>query len=269
MADIIDILNNLNKLRKSQELSTYELSELSGISQSTISKLENNKKNLTVEELQILLNCMNSSLESFFSIDTDYDKNLINNFNLLSISNKNFVQDLISKFLIEQSKLSKIKPPKNILITGAVGAGKSYRIKQDIKSYILNFCTSVPNIYFFSKCNFAYDLENNLDEYYPSFFSSFLKEKDLEKFINTPIKNKEYFFDKLKLLLNKEKRKSVIIMESLYIPSINDDEIKIFKNFLMAKNFKIYITSQDDNVLDDFGFEVNSLIEHCSLIRHY
>jgi len=56
----------LKDMRIKKGITTYELSELTGIPQSTISKMENGKRKIEVEELSLLANALNVPEKYFF-----------------------------------------------------------------------------------------------------------------------------------------------------------------------------------------------------------
>ncbi|SFG24391.1 Transcriptional regulator, contains XRE-family HTH domain [Clostridium cadaveris] len=56
----------LKSIRKEKGLTTYELSELTGIPQSTISKMENGKRKIETESIQILAKAFNVPVSYFF-----------------------------------------------------------------------------------------------------------------------------------------------------------------------------------------------------------
>ena len=57
----------LKSIRIKKGITTYELSELTGIPQSTISKMENGKRKIEVEELEILAKYLNVQISVFFN----------------------------------------------------------------------------------------------------------------------------------------------------------------------------------------------------------
>lgn len=57
--------DRLRKFREKRGLSTNDLSKLTGISQSTISKLENGKRKIDLEILQIIADALNVNIERF------------------------------------------------------------------------------------------------------------------------------------------------------------------------------------------------------------
>lgn len=56
----------LKKIRIEKGLTTYELSEITGIPQSTISKIENGKRKLDSDFLDLLSKALNVSVNTFF-----------------------------------------------------------------------------------------------------------------------------------------------------------------------------------------------------------
>lgn len=63
----------LKALRKERNLTTQELGELCGMLQSTISKLENGKRKMTLETLSILSKALNVSINEFLDTDEEPD----------------------------------------------------------------------------------------------------------------------------------------------------------------------------------------------------
>lgn len=61
----------LKALRKERNLTTQELGDLCGMLQSTISKLENGKRKMTVETLSILSKALNVSINEFLDNDQE------------------------------------------------------------------------------------------------------------------------------------------------------------------------------------------------------
>ncbi|AMN31734.1 helix-turn-helix domain-containing protein [Clostridium perfringens] len=59
----------LKEIRLSQKISTYELSEKTGIPQSTISKMENGKRKIETDSLELLARALNVSVSTFFDND--------------------------------------------------------------------------------------------------------------------------------------------------------------------------------------------------------
>lgn len=58
--------DRLKQLRNEKGLSTYELSEKTGISQSTISKLENNKRRADLYTIEKIANALDVNVKSLF-----------------------------------------------------------------------------------------------------------------------------------------------------------------------------------------------------------
>lgn len=61
----------IKKLRTIKGMSTYDLAGLTGISQSTISKLENNKRKPDTDLIEKIAGAFGISLTEFFSTDTN------------------------------------------------------------------------------------------------------------------------------------------------------------------------------------------------------
>ncbi|MEG1313145.1 helix-turn-helix domain-containing protein [Clostridium sp.] len=57
----------LKQLRISKGITTYELSELTGIPQSTISKMENGKRKIETDSLELLSKALNINVNEFFN----------------------------------------------------------------------------------------------------------------------------------------------------------------------------------------------------------
>jgi len=68
----INIGNNIRKFRNEMGYSTYELSDKTGIPQSTISKLENNKRRFDVETLTIIAKALDIPLISLLEDEKNY-----------------------------------------------------------------------------------------------------------------------------------------------------------------------------------------------------
>lgn len=64
----------LKSIRIKKGLTTYQLSELSGISQSTISKMENGKRKIETDTLQRIAKVLNVPISSFFDEDISENK---------------------------------------------------------------------------------------------------------------------------------------------------------------------------------------------------
>ncbi|ELC8330961.1 helix-turn-helix domain-containing protein [Clostridium perfringens] len=64
----------LKEIRLSQKISTYELSERTGIPQSTISKMENGKRKIETESLELLAKALNVSVSTFFDNDLKHNE---------------------------------------------------------------------------------------------------------------------------------------------------------------------------------------------------
>lgn len=65
----------LKSIRVAKGLTTYELAELTGIPQSTISKMENGKRKIETNSLQLLAKALNVPISTFF----DYDEKKVTN----------------------------------------------------------------------------------------------------------------------------------------------------------------------------------------------
>ncbi len=72
----MNVHEKIKEIRSKKGLSTYQLAELTGISQSTISKLENEKRKVDIETLQKIADALEISIEEFFKEDTDNIKTL-------------------------------------------------------------------------------------------------------------------------------------------------------------------------------------------------
>lgn len=60
----------LKEIRLAKKISTYELSERTGIPQSTISKMENGKRKIETDSLELLSKALNVSVSTFFDSDS-------------------------------------------------------------------------------------------------------------------------------------------------------------------------------------------------------
>lgn len=60
----------LRNIRKSKGISTHSLAEISGLSQSTISKIENGKRKFDAETMEILASALNIKIQDFFVEET-------------------------------------------------------------------------------------------------------------------------------------------------------------------------------------------------------
>lgn len=63
----------LKAIRIEKELTTYDLSKLTGIPQSTISKMENGKRKIEVEELEILAKYLGVQISDFFNDNNTFE----------------------------------------------------------------------------------------------------------------------------------------------------------------------------------------------------
>ena len=61
-----DMGNSISKLRKEKEMTQSELAELIGVTQETISKLENGKRNLDINTAQKIAIAFEVSLDELF-----------------------------------------------------------------------------------------------------------------------------------------------------------------------------------------------------------
>ncbi len=57
----------LKEIRLLKKMSTYELAEKTGIPQSTISKMENGKRKIETDSLELLSKALNVSVSAFFN----------------------------------------------------------------------------------------------------------------------------------------------------------------------------------------------------------
>ena len=65
----------LKQLRISKGMTTYDLSELTGIPQSTISKMENGKRKIETDSLELLSKALNVNINDFFYDNLNEDNN--------------------------------------------------------------------------------------------------------------------------------------------------------------------------------------------------
>jgi transcriptional regulator with XRE-family HTH domain len=96
----------LKFFRKNNDLTTYKLSDLTGIPQSTISKMENGKRKITSEELQLLANALNVPVSNFFENNNE-------NLEVKAVEPKEDIKNIISdqdKLLLE--KIKSLTPEK-------------------------------------------------------------------------------------------------------------------------------------------------------------
>lgn len=56
----------IKKIRVEKGLSTYDLSQMTGIPQSTISKMENKKRKIEVEEMELIAKALDTPVSTFF-----------------------------------------------------------------------------------------------------------------------------------------------------------------------------------------------------------
>ncbi|NGT65657.1 helix-turn-helix transcriptional regulator [Clostridium perfringens] len=64
----------LKEIRLAKKISTYELSERTGIPQSTISKMENGKRKIETDSLELLSKALNVSVSTFFDSDSNINE---------------------------------------------------------------------------------------------------------------------------------------------------------------------------------------------------
>lgn len=117
----MNVHEKIKEIRSKKGLSTYQLSNLTGISQSAISKLENDKRKIDVETLQKIADALEVPIDEFFK-DEDMDINEpLHNINKIAKENKietlaahfegeNFTQDDLEdieefiKFVVARKK---------------------------------------------------------------------------------------------------------------------------------------------------------------------
>ncbi|WP_075841757.1 helix-turn-helix domain-containing protein [Clostridium perfringens] len=109
---------NLKEIRLSKKMSTYELAEKTGIPQSTISKMENGKRKIETDSLELLSKALNVSVGAFFNEDTqanclkncfdeDFDEEtraIARGTKNLSPDKKNILKELIKSLSDEADK---------------------------------------------------------------------------------------------------------------------------------------------------------------------
>lgn len=69
---MMEIYEKLKDIRNSKNISTYELANITGISQSTISKIENGKRKLDIDMLTNIAKGLEVSVESLFKDKLQY-----------------------------------------------------------------------------------------------------------------------------------------------------------------------------------------------------
>ncbi|CUU47023.1 helix-turn-helix domain-containing protein [Clostridium beijerinckii] len=98
----------LKLLRLNRNLTTYDVSELTGIPQSTISKMENGKRKIETDSLELLAKAFNVSVNEFFESDISDSED---------ISKTNKLDEYIEKNKIFFSKFEKLtEKDKNKII---------------------------------------------------------------------------------------------------------------------------------------------------------
>lgn len=88
----------LKSIRIKKGLTTYQLSELTGIPQSTISKMENGKRKIEADSIQLLAKALNVPTSAFFD-----SENLISENN--STTKENIIDEDIRRIERARSKM--------------------------------------------------------------------------------------------------------------------------------------------------------------------
>lgn len=100
----------LKQIRIQKGKTTYELSADTGISQSTISKMENNKRKIDTESMQKIAIALNVPTSIFFDeedipqLNSDLTNEIIEKYNLLTDDYKEYVLKQITELLELQEK---------------------------------------------------------------------------------------------------------------------------------------------------------------------
>lgn len=102
----------LKSLRIGKNITTYELSELTGIPQSTISKMENGKRKIETESLELLAKALKVSINDFFENKEPHSINLEE---IYPINTNNFI---------------------SIPIVGSIRAGQPILAEDNLQGYI-------------------------------------------------------------------------------------------------------------------------------------
>ena len=86
-------MNNIKKIRKSQNMSVTELAKALNMSQSNLTKIENNQLELKHETAQKIANVLNVSISALHNTQNDTEITIINPeaFNLPALSAINFI----------------------------------------------------------------------------------------------------------------------------------------------------------------------------------
>lgn len=88
-----DLVNRIINLRESKNLSQMDLGRLIGLDKSTMSKIENNTRNIKTDELKIL--------SEVFEVSVDYLLNGTNNFNTTEYPNEKNIDTVIFSNLLK------------------------------------------------------------------------------------------------------------------------------------------------------------------------
>lgn len=99
----MDIIKRINELCEQRGISKYRLAQLTGISQSAFSKMARQQSSLTIENIKRICDALGISMAQFFSDDQTYpdltedQKALINSWNLLPKSRRDFILEIMKK----------------------------------------------------------------------------------------------------------------------------------------------------------------------------
>lgn len=103
---ITELGHTIRELRLSKNMTQQELAEKSELSLPFINLIENNKRNVSLETLEKLLNALDISFSDFFlPFSQNNDKNLEDFLHLLSCSpNKDKLIELFTQFIALSNK---------------------------------------------------------------------------------------------------------------------------------------------------------------------
>ena len=94
----------LKEIRLAKKISTYELSERTGIPQSTISKMENGKRKIETDSLELLSKALNVSVSTFFDSDSNNNESKKRDYSLTIKEQENI--DKEAKKILDDMTLS-------------------------------------------------------------------------------------------------------------------------------------------------------------------
>ena len=92
-------MNNIKKIRKSQKISVTQLAQMLNMSQSNLTKIENNQLDLKRETAIKIAQILNVSLESIYNTSNDEGINIINpeTLNLPNLSTFNLIPETLKQ----------------------------------------------------------------------------------------------------------------------------------------------------------------------------